>query len=285
MLDLKDRKDLLFLLILGTLIVVSMMIFVIIMIWKPSKEKDRKLVVGQFPDNVNVEESDIVSEYINTLSELLSQENYDKLYELLSDDYKKYYNLDKNAMINKFKENKLAGQKVYDRSYSSINFGNYNKLYSIRIAGEKNYSECDINIFEKSPRQFTYSMDGFVYYSNEKKETTSDNLLIAINSKLYNNTSVKFNISLKNNSSSSMWINNQHYSDGILLTMNNKRIVKPTIPVCKNESFEIKSGEIVKFEVEYNISEYSIDDIYAITLRDVKVSENKVVNIDVTDLL
>lgn len=277
MFDFRERKDLLAATIIGILFVLVFLLASLIIIWMPKEDK-KEFKLGDISDTTYTDDM-VISEYVENISSLLKKNDYEKLYSLVSDDYKDYSELTLESLKQKFEELEISDQEVVLLDYEKNSLEGYNNIFVTNIRGKKSSVSARIIIKENSPRNYKISFDDLILMDKNPILKNSDNVEITLLNKKYMTGSSEFVLKFKNKNKDSVYLNYNEYEDGFLLTYNGKNILKPTIPVLGYERCELKSGEEKIVHLKYNTNKITLDNISEILIKDVKFGTDRINNI------
>ncbi len=277
MIDLRDRKDLLVLLVIAVLIVLCILFFSLYMIWKP-RDNNNEFRVGII-DTYDYTESQIVNEYFEEISELLKENDFENLYKIVSKDYIEYSSLTVEKLKLKCEEMKICGQDLKLESYEKNTIKEYNNVFIIAIKVVNSNVAARITINEKSPRNYNILFDDLIVNSTQKIIKSAENVTLTVNSRRITSTLAKFGISIKNENLGSIYLNNNKYADGILLSFQDGNALNPSVPAIVSNSYEIKAGEVKNFDLTYAINGLELNKMGGLLIKDVKLNDNRVVNL------
>lgn len=277
MIDLRDRKDLLVLLVIAVLIVLCILFFSLYMIWKP-RDNNNEFRVGII-DTYDYTESQIVNEYFEEISELLKENDFENLYKIVSKDYIEYSSLTVEKLKLKCEEMKICGQDLKLESYEKNTIKEYNNVFIIAIKVVNSNVAARITINEKSPRNYNILFDDLIVNSTQKIIKSAENVTLTVNSRRITSTLAKFGISIKNENLGSIYLNNNKYADGILLSFQDGNALNSSVPAIVSNSYEIKAGEVKNFDLTYAINGLELNKMGGLLIKDVKLNDNRVVNL------
>lgn len=277
MLDFSERKDLLVLLIIGILVVVAIMLFSLIMIWSPKDEED-KFYVGKVSIVKNISDEYKLETYLSEISKYLVDKNYDELYKYISKDYTEYSGLDVSKLKQKCEELKIAGDELVLGSFESNNLDGYNKIYIINALTEDEALSVRLVLREISPRNFTISFDEFVLQKNSLETKNAENVIFELVKTRYTSTNVIYDVKITNKNLESIVINSANRKSAFILNYG-KEFLDVTNQL-NNEAIEILPGQTINTTLNYKIENITWSSINSITLRDVKLSNNRTANLE-----
>lgn len=277
MIDLRDRKDLIVILIVAVILILGLTIFSLVMIWKPAKEKEEEFEVGKYNYESKSDE-EILEDYIDEIGAYLRDGDYNSLYSIVGTDYSLYTNLTVNSLKEKCEKLKISGQEIYLESYEIKEINGLNKLYFAVVRGKVSNISTMIVIREYSPKNYSITFDNFVarYANNSNK--TAENVRLLVEYEYYTTTQAEYKVKITNANSNSIYINSAEYADGVYLGFTSDKIT-PVNSVTAYKKKEIKSGESIYLTLKFNMEGKKYSDISSIILRDVKIDDSRVVNL------
>lgn len=277
MIDFSDRKDLLVLLIIGILVVVAAMIFSLIMIWAP-KEDNTKFYVGKV-SNINIIPDEYkIDMYLKDMSELLTSNNYEELYKLVGEDYIQYSGMDINKLKQKLEQSNISGQQLILENYETKEVKPYNKVYIITAASKKDNSSIRMTIREKSPRQYTIAFDDFVLLQKSLSTKVTENVTMELLQTKYTSSKVTYDIRITNKNLQNIVINSLNKTGIFLLNYSDETLAEEN-QYIEADRLLLLPNESEEFSLTYDIKKFDWSDITGITLRDVKLTNDRVNNI------
>lgn len=277
MIDLRDRKDLIVILIVAVILILGLTIFSLVMIWKPAKEKEEEFEVGKYNYESKSDE-EILEDYIDEIGAYLRDGDYNSLYSIVGTDYSLYTNLTVNSLKEKCEKLKISGQEIYLESYEIKEINGLNKLYFAVVRGKVSNISTMIVIREYSPKNYSITFDNFVARYGNNSNKTAENVRLLVEYEYYTTTQAEYKVKITNANSNSIYINSNEYADGVYLGFTSDKIT-PVNSVTAYKKKELKSGESIHLTLKFNMEGKKYSDINSIILRDVKIDDNRVVNL------
>lgn len=277
MIDFGKRKDLLFLFVLGVLIVLVVMIFSLVMIWSPNKEE--KFLVGDTSYVQEVADEYKLEKYFEQISKYLVDNDYDGLYKIVAQDYIDYSSMDIEKFKKKCNELKIMGDKLVVGSFETNEIEGYNKIYIVNALTQKEGYSLRLILREKSPRNFNISFDEFILEEKSLHVKNAENIMFDLASVRYTTTDVYYNIKLTNRNIQKVIIN--YNNPGVnAFVLNCEDNVLNDANQAYADQIEILPGQTVEVNLRYSLNDISIDDIKSITLVNVKLANDRLVNLE-----
>lgn len=175
------------------LLYIIAIIIIILVVWKPTIKKDIEKYTKLDEENVDT----IASEkYINKYINSISQRDINYLYDKLSEGYIKYNQLTKEKFTNIF-ENELYSNNLTIKSVKKYDYSDV-KIY--RVVLSINNNEKAINIIEREPNKWEWTMDDFYDFKVTNYATDIDGIKIIIDSVLQFMDKLELTCYVENNS-------------------------------------------------------------------------------------
>ena len=277
MIDFGDRKDLLVLFIIGILVVVAAMIFSLIMIWTPKEEKV-EFAVGDVIQFDSISDEYKINMYLKDFSKLIVNNEYEKLYKYVGQDYIEYSGMDVGKLKQKFEQSNIAGQELILENYETKKINGYNNIYILTVASKKDNSSIRMTIREKSTRQCTIAFEDFLLLEKTLLTKVSENITLELLQTRYMSNNVIYDLRITNKNPYSVYINSTEKNGSFLINYNDDLIAEQNQFIDSNV-LELVPGEIQEFNLVYDIRNIDLTKIKGITLRDVKSTNDRVNNI------
>lgn len=280
MFDFSERKDLLVILIIGVLLAFAFMIFAFIMIWKPAEEKEFE--VGAYV-NANSIYNNITDKYkaeanVKKISNDLKNKNYEKIFSYLAKDYVSYYNMTVKSLEMKIKSLNFDGEEIYLESCTTTNLGDYLNIYILTVRGKNNDYAATMILRETSPRQFELAFDDFILYDNSIYEKSAENVSLNIVSRLYTTDYTLFNVKITNKNSSPIELNSSRDNRYIYLKISDNSVYSENL-VNNGASLVLQPNQTESMNLKFNTNNVNLNNIYSLVIENVKLSNDKQVNI------
>lgn len=269
----RDRKEkiLIYSIIVTVCIIV---VFIIIMIWKPMVSKSNNF--NTYDSNVNYENT-MITYYRNYINENLKITNFDKLYSKLDPDYISSLGISNKDEIKEYlRENKLISMTYEINSvdlYSSDDRSNI-FLVTYTVSGKQKYA----NIIESSPYNFKIS---FIQDDNLKELLTDVKLRKTLDDVKYDfeiteatKSSISFNLTITNNSNKNIVYDFSNLNSLQLKYGDNSYINMAAIANSSTVNYEISPGSSKSIDVLFNLSFSNQRNIIGARFNNVKIDGN-----------
>lgn len=275
MLDYESQRKAIVVFILGVILVVIITILILIFIWIPEKDEEKvtEYKVG-IVENQSVSESDVVSRYYDELYVLILNNDVDGLYKLLSSDYIKYNEYDKEKVTEYLKNKEVLGKSLELVQYESIYLTEYNNVYSLDLKVKDEAYSLNVVVRETAPEQYTISFDKFIDYASNVYENTINSVTMNIYGRIRYVNSVEFDFKLTNTYSKEIKINSSNVTTPIILVSTSEKSLRPIMTTLPTAEMSLKSKESKEFKAVFNIEEeYDYVSYSTLVLKNVEYSE------------
>lgn len=253
-------------------IVCLIVIFAIIMIWKPMVSKSNNF--NKYNDELNYEDT-MTEYYKNYISEVLKITNFDKLYNKLSSEYLTSIGLsDKEQVKEYLKNNNLISMKYQVNNVETYESSDNNVfLVSYTISGQEKY----VNIIESLPYNFTLS---FVQSNNLNQLLSDISLDRVIDNVNYDfdiiestKEQIRIKLTITNNSEQSITYDFSNLNS-FQLKYNDNYINMAAIANSSTVNYEILPKSSKSIETLFNLSFANQVNINGARLNNVKINND-----------
>jgi len=276
MIDFKDRKDLLFVFIIGTLIIIGLFIFSLIIIWNPTKNDE--YIVGKIStDNININDEYKAYQYVKRLSTMFKNDEYEKIYSLIAKDYIVYNNFTLDKLKEKIADSGLKSQNINLQSVNSTSYKGYSTVLLLSVVGDESGKSARLVIREKSPRQFELAFDDLIFYEVSSYEKTLDNIKLNILSIRYESNYVYYLLNITNKAQNTIVLKYDSNDSYFILNYNSGSLTGED--KIFGNSVEIAPGQTKDYSLAFNINTINPNYITGLTLKNVKMTESRVVDL------
>lgn len=261
----KDKKLLIIAIVIFLIIVITSISF----IWLPKKEKINK--VGQY-DAVKNCDNKLINKYLDDLSILLLEGNFEKLYKKIDKLY-----LDDNGLNEKntkkfLTDNIFIGKSVSIDSYELSKEGTN---YVYRIKYTMNGLNRYVNLIEPKPYNYTLSFDQKNIPTNDKgkqKTYLVNNIKFDITIMEKTDNHIKYSVIITNQDVKTAEFNFDTVNTAVLVLKDNTEIKMGTVVMDKNNTI-LTLGSVTKEEFFYTLSLENQSKIKGIKLKDVMINQ------------
>ena len=278
-----DDSKLIKLLTIGIGLVSVIAIVLIIVVWKVTLIDDINKKVpstieqelGKFT-YTDYKSTQVLNRYIGIFNEYLNDADMDKLYELLSDDYKQKYSCTKESLYNDLRLKGLLGKKFTDIQYQGANvLGNI--VYSITLKSDDQTISADINFIEESPNNFKFTLDNYLFTKKVDKEQIINGVKLNIKEVEVLKNRVITTAKLSNDNASSIFLNSQNKNECMYYRMesydgNVDYVTDSSTFLGKVKELPAYSDIDIKFESQ--IAFTNISQITTLVIKDTKLSQD-----------
>lgn len=254
MLDYEKQRQLVIVFILAAILVVIGSIIALVFIWAPEKEEEKIFEVGVV-DSVGYTEEDIVETYYRELAQLFMDEDLDKIYSLIGQDYLEYMELNR-ADIDKYLEEKgILGRQLELVTSAAYLVPGYSNIYYLDIKAVNEIYSIGVVVREISPNNYTITFDKFIDCSEDVYKATVNSVSMDIYKRVRYTNSVEYRFTLTNTYNKSIVINNNSLSNAMLLVSPESTAKQPLMNTLSTVQVKLEPEDFRGFVAVYNIND------------------------------
>ena len=253
MLDYEKQRQLVIVFILGVILVVIVSIVALVLIWLPESEEE-VFEVGQVKSE-SISVNDILIKYYNQISELLLNEDTDKLYSLVGSDYLEYNELTKEDVIEYLKDKGVMGKRLELVTTRTYNVPNYSNVYYLDIKATNEIYSIGVVVREISPENYTITFDKFIDFSKDVYKSTVNSVEMHIFERVRYTNSVEYKFKITNNYAKSIVVNNNSLAQAILLAGAQSQAKQPVMTTLSTTRITLEPGDYRPFSAVFNIGD------------------------------
>lgn len=255
MLDYEKQRQLIVVFTLGVILVVIFVIIALVFIWLPENEEEKETFEVGKVNYTNVQESDIIVKYYNTLSNMLLYEKIDEIYPLVANDYLEYNELSKQSIEEYLHKKGVLGKNMELTTSKTYSIPGYNKVYYLDLKAANEMNSIGIIIKEFSPENYTIAFDKFVDFSKDIYSSTVNSIGLKVLERIRNIDSVEYKIRITNNYDKNVVINNKSVANAVLLISSDSKAKVPVMNTLATKKVELIPGESRNITTIYQISD------------------------------
>lgn len=286
--DLEENNKKIYLAIVSLVGVLFVLIFImlIIFIWKKpinstNNESTEDMKLGKY-SNVTFSIEEQARLYTSNISTFLSSGDYEQLFNILKKEYIEYNSFD----VAKFREY-IIGKKINNKRFSLKEYktSSYNGMKIIKLnlqdENDENFNFV-VNVFEASPNDYTIAFDNFVDYIPEEKKYNIDSLEVVLYNQVYYSNEYRTSIKITNKGLNNFLLNKDKAAEIIYLNQGENNDIKISDSVLLGKSLELKPNQSINYSIRFLISEFSIEQLKKIIIKDVtNEATNNTQNIEI----
>lgn len=281
-----DESLIIKILFASIIFVVILAIFLIVIIWKvnlfDANNQETNLTsnqdLGTF-SYVSYTSDDVLDKYLDIINDYLYNADIDKLYELLSDDYKEEYSYSKENLYSNLSGKNVLGKQFTDVNYTASSV-NGKTIYAVNMVTDDNNVTFDFNIIEDSPNNFYFSLDNFIAHSKDSKEQVINGVKLIISDITYYNNRIVTRAKLENSNEYNIYVNTQNDSENIYYRIdsfdNSYDYITETI-VFSGKVIEISPYSDIGLIFDSKMSFSNFSSITNLVIKDVELGNNGIV--------
>lgn len=268
---------------LGVVVVITTAILLLVIIWKPKNEtgrnSEKKIETNNSIGNYNrisFSEDDQIKEYVEDIMMYLSTENIDQIYNMTSEEYLKYFELDKAELKKRLVEKGILSNVVYSDKYEVINLGK-SKLIRINVLSHKSGAiDEKINIIEYSPNNYKIAFDRFVYNDIKEKEYIREGLNFVVYNQVMFDNLYKISLSIENNTEDNVVLNSKQEHEIFYLDTDSGIEYKPTVSMLYGNITPINPSSSMNFTLSFNVTDTTMNSISSIIVKNVLLEKTDI---------
>lgn len=286
--DLEENNKKIYLAIVSLVGVLFVLIFImlIIFIWKKpinstNNESTEDMKLGKY-SNVTFSIEEQARLYTSNISTFLSSGDYEQLFNILKKEFIEYNSFD----VAKFREY-IIGKKINNKRFSLKEYktSSYNGMKIIKLnlqdENDENFNFV-VNVFEASPNDYTIAFDNFVDYIPEEKKYNIDSLEVVLYNQVYYSNEYRTSIKITNKGLNNFLLNKDKAAEIIYLNQGENNDIKISDSVLLGKSLELKPNQSINYSIRFLISEFSIEQLKKIIIKDVtNEATNNTQNIEI----
>lgn len=273
--DLEENNKKIYLAVVSLVGVLIVLIFImlIIFIWKKpinstNNESTEDMKLGKY-SNVTFSIEEQARLYASNISTFLSSGDYEQLFNILKKEFIEYNSFD----VAKFREY-IIGKKINNKRFSLKEYktSSYNGMKIIKLNLQDENDEkfnFIVNVFESSPNDYTIAFDNFVDYIPEEKKYNIDSLEVVLYNQVYFSNEYRTSIKITNKGLNNFLLNKDKASEIIYLNQGENNDIKISDSVLLGKSLELKPNQSINYSIRFLISEFSIEQLKKIIIKDV----------------
>ncbi len=262
-------RNIVTILILAIIIVIFLMIFALYYIWSPKSDRNIvKVEPGQYSAEM-VSESGMAEKYGMQIGELLLSKDYDGLYELLTDEYKKTFNMDKARFKSYIDGKGLIGREVKCKKYSYQKIRG-ERIFKLTLSSKDDLVNFNVILLEESPGIYKINFDDYIYSRNLNEEYIKNGFKLTVLREELNSTSLKLKIRIENLTGYPIVINSNGQSSSLYTNIVGKDVDIES-DFAKSTSKELGVNDSVEFDAKIFVQDFSHKSIKGIAVKDVLV--------------
>lgn len=224
---------------------------------RKDKTKPSQSVItgGEVPERITDNNTETIKQFVN----YCNNKEYEKAYNLLSDDCKAEYNNNINLFINSYYKTVFTNQKTYNLEL----WLNENNTYTYKITYVENNllatggTNINNNIEDyitiiKQNNENKININGFIKKVDINRTQTANNIEIIINSKKVYKSYETYNITIKNSTSKNILVSERKDNSDICLVDKNDVEYQSFLDEITTENLSVKPGQEKNITIRFN---------------------------------
>lgn len=246
-------------------LLVAAFIIIIIIVWVPKDKKIEFLNFGEYTENDAYEKYEKI--YSDDIAQMITAQQYNKLYSLLSDDYIKANSLTEDNFYQFLLTKGLVSSTIKTGDYTAYKSGE-NVVYIIDfiISGKT----IKVNLTESKPYDYKLSFGDITYEEKieETKKRITKGLEFEISRTEKSSEKIQYNIKITNTNENSVELDLLNYNN-LLLTKEDGKVTTGVIE--NNDIFTLNNNSSITTNVTFNIPASEQAKITGLKFKKVKI--------------
>lgn len=268
-----DKKKYLLLVTLIGALFVMIFIAIIIFIWTRPINNVEKISTSESKlgtySNATFSLEEQTKVYSDSISALLTSNDSDELFEMLNSEFKKFNSFDKEKFKTYISNKKLFSKNLKLKEYKSTGFKNNTVIKLLYETNDSDNINFIVNVFEKSPNDYTISFDNLISYIDEDKNYESNGLKITLSNQTLFSNEYRANIKITNISGSDVILNKQKSAEIIYLNQGENLNTVVSNNIFMGQPFALQPNQSITYPIRFLISEFSFNSIKKLIIKDV----------------
>lgn len=254
MLSYDKQRQLIIVCILGIILTVILAIVALVLIWKPTPEKEKVYKVGEV-EMITLNDNDLLNEYYIRLKTKFENSDIEGLADMVSPDYYTYTGKTKEDVKTMLTESELLGKSVSLENGVVYSITGYNRVYSLTLRPDGEAYSITIVVREYAPEQYTISFDNFIDYKENVYSGSANSVELRITKMARYTTSMTCKLRITNNYKDTITLNAAKENNAVPFVSSMTEAVKyASMCTIANQSLEIPSGMAREIEATYNMA-------------------------------
>lgn len=268
-----DKKKYLLLVTLVGILFILTFFAIIIFIWtKPVSNAEKvstsESKLGTYSDTVfSLEEQ--IKNYSDSISALLISDDSNELFDILNDEFIRFKSFDNEKFRKYLSDKKLFGKSLKLKEYKSTSFKNDTVIKLVYETNDSDNINIIVNIFEKSPNDYTISFDNLISYIAEDKNYESNGIKITLSNQTYFSNEYRANIKITNISDSNVILNKEKAAEIIYLNQGENLNTIVSNNIFMGQPLTLSPEQSIVYPIRFLISEFTFNSIKKLVIKDV----------------
>lgn len=254
MLSYDKQRQLIIVCILGIILTVIIAVVALVLIWKPTPEKEKVYKVGEV-EMVTLKDEDMLNEYYIRLKNKFENSDIDGLADMVSADYYTYTSKTKADVKTMLTESNLLGKSLSLENGQVYSITGYNRVYSLTLRPDGEVYSLTIVVREYAPEQYTISFDNFIDCKENVYSGSANSVELRITKMTRFTTSMTCKLRITNNYKDTIVLNAGKENNAVpFVSSMTEKVKYASMCTIANQSLEIPSGMAREIEATYNMS-------------------------------
>ena len=269
--DMRKQQILIAVLVTGIILAAVLGFFALIAVWKlkiNAIKEVGKYELGKIQYKEATEEQ-YVKKYFAEIEEVLMSGNYDKLYDMLGEDYIEYTKMTKESLKEFITNKKISNTQLQLTAYQSVPVKYFTNTYILSVKQKNGIYDASITIREISPNNYTIAFDDYIVSDNPEYSNTMNSLNIAITRATYFSDYVEYDIRLKNLHDNTIVLNSNGNAECFYLKLSGEKLLTPYTTVLGGRNERIETERVKEYTVRYLVKNENMNSIESLLITEV----------------
>lgn len=281
-----DKKKYLALVSLAGVIAFLIFVFLLIFIWTRPIKKEKNVSTAESklgsysPSSYTLD--DQINDYAKNISLMIKSNEASRLYKMLNEEYIKFKGFDEKGFENYLASRNFQGKDLSLIEYKSTSLNGMNLFKFLYRTKEDENKELIVNVFEKSPNNYTISFDNLVSYSNTEKKYENNGLKIVLSNITMFSNEFRCNIKITNIDDSNIILNSEKAAESIYLGQGSETDILVSTNLFMGKELVLKPNDSINYSIRFLLSDFSFGNVKKIIIKDViNESTNNKQNVEI----
>lgn len=269
--EIRKQQIFIALLVIGIILVVLLGGITLIGVWKfqiNAIKEVNKYELGTIKYKPVTEEQ-YVKKYFSEIEDVLNREDYDKLYDMLGEDYIEYTQMTKESLQELIGKKKITNTQLQLTAYQAVETKYFANTYILSVKQKNGIYDANITIREISPNDYTIAFDDYIASEDPEYTNTMNSLNIVITRATYFSDYVEYDVKLKNLHDNTIVLNSSNNQEGFYLKLEGEKLVAPTTMVLGGRSVSLETERTKEYTLRYLIKNENMNSIESLLISDV----------------
>ncbi len=269
------ERQLVLLLVTGIVVVVIVAVLLIIGVWSKKAEltaeqKEYKLGRINLEKNTNADLAELyVKGYFSEIEQMLLEEDYDRFYSYLGEDYIEYSGMTRESVEKYLIDKKIIGEMLELKAYECVNVEGYSNVYVLNIKLKDGVYDIGVVVREISPNNYTLSFEEYIKSETLNYNSTMNSVNLSIGKAVYFSNYVEYDVTVKNVHDDTIRLNTKNMPEDIYLKLTDGTLITPYNVLMGGSEVVLERDRIKEYKIRYNVENGNIPQIESFVIKDI----------------